>query len=73
MAQRINSHTPSQVAKMFGVETSTVYAWLSRREMQGVKIGHRRYISDQQVKEFILRRRTGDVVDHTYAYGPVKS
>ena len=58
---------------MLGVKTSTVYAWLSRKEMRGSKIGHRRFITDQEIKEFFLHRRTGEYVDYTYARGPVKN
>jgi excisionase family DNA binding protein len=66
------SFTPVQVAQMLGVKTSTVYAWLSRNEMQANKVGHNRYITQQQIKEFYLRRKTGEYVDYTYAYGPVR-
>jgi excisionase family DNA binding protein len=66
------SFTPTQVAQMLGVKTSTVYAWLSRNEMQANKVGHNRYITQQQIKEFFLRRKTGEYVDYTYAYGPVR-
>jgi excisionase family DNA binding protein len=65
------SFSPAQVGQMLGVKTSTVYAWLSRNEMQANKVGHNRYITQQQIKEFYLRRKTGEYVDYTYAYGPV--
>jgi hypothetical protein len=66
------SFTPTQVAQMLGVKTATVYAWLSRNEMQANKVGHNRYITQQQIKEFFLRRKTGEYVDYTYAYGPMR-
>jgi excisionase family DNA binding protein len=66
------SFTPAQVAQMLGVKTSTVYAWLSRNEMQANKVGHSRLITQQQIKEFYLRRKTGEYVDYTYANGPVR-
>ena len=66
------SFTPAQVAQMLGVKTSTVYAWLSRNEMQANKVGHNRYITQQQIKEFYLRRKTGEYVDYTYAYRPIR-
>ena len=66
------SFTPAQVAQMLGVKTSTVYAWISRNEMQANKVGHYRYISQQQIKEFYSRRKTGEYVDYTYAYGSVR-
>ncbi|MFM1985650.1 MAG: Helix-turn-helix domain [Actinomycetota bacterium] len=77
MLQAVNttiqdSYTPAEVARMLGVKTSTVHAWLSRKEMRAVKVGHRRFISQQQIKEFYQRRQTGEFVDHTYANGPVR-
>jgi excisionase family DNA binding protein len=68
----MNSYTPAEVAMMLGVKTSTVHAWLSRKEMRAVKVGHRRFISPQQIKEFYEQRQTGEYVDHTYANGPVR-
>jgi excisionase family DNA binding protein len=67
-----DSYTPAEVARMLGVKTSTVHAWLSRKEMRAVKVGHRRFISQQQIKEFYEQRQTGEFVDHTYANGPVR-
>jgi excisionase family DNA binding protein len=52
---------------MMGVKLSTVYAWLSRKELRGSKVGHRRYITKQQLKEFNEQRRTGEYTDYTYA------
>ena len=52
---------------MLGVKPSTVYAWLSRKELRGNKMGHKRYITQQQLKEFSDYRATGDYVDYTYA------
>jgi len=68
------SYTPAQVARMLGVKTSTVHAWLSRSEMRGNKVGHHRFITPQQITEFYSRRngdKTGEYVDYTYANGPV--
>ena len=66
------SYTPAQVAQMLGVKTSTVHAWLSRKEMRAIKVGHRRYITLQNIKEFREQRQTGEYVDYTYANGPVR-
>jgi excisionase family DNA binding protein len=63
--------TVSEVAKMLGVKPSTVRAWISRKELRAYKIGHRRYISQQQIADFYYHRKTGDYVDMTYANGPV--
>jgi excisionase family DNA binding protein len=77
MQQMINplqpvSYTPNEVAQMLGVKTSTVHAWLSRKEMRAIKVGHRRYITLQNIKEFREQRQTGEYVDYTYANGPVR-
>ena len=66
------SYTPNEVAQMFGVKTSTVHAWLSRKEMRAIKVGHRRYITLQNINEFREQRQTGEYVDYTYANGPVR-
>lgn len=65
------SFTPSEVALKLGVTPSTVYAWISRGEMRANKVGHKRYVTQQQINEFFLRRKTGEYVDYTYANGPV--
>jgi excisionase family DNA binding protein len=57
---------------MFGVKTSTVHAWISRKEIRAIKVGHRRYMNMQNIKEFLERRRTGEFVDYTYANGPIR-
>jgi len=67
------SYTPVQVAKMLGVKPTTVYAWLSRKEMRANKVGHNRYISHQQIVDFFNQRKTGEYVDINYANGPVRS
>ena len=66
------SYTPAEVGMMFGVKTSTVHAWLSRKEMRALKVGHRRYISLQQIKEFREMRQLGEYVDYTYATGSAR-
>jgi excisionase family DNA binding protein len=65
-------YTPCEVAEMLGVKTSTVHAWLSRKEMRALKVGHRRYITLQNIKDFREQRKTGEHVDYTYANGPVR-
>ncbi len=62
-----NSYTPAQVAELLGVKPSTVYAWLSRRELLSNKIGYKRYITEQQLKNFCEKRNSGVVIDYTYA------
>ena len=65
--------TPSEVAKLLSVESGTVYAWISRREMRSLKVGHRRFISPVNIKEFQERRNNGDYIDYTYANGMPKN
>jgi len=62
-----NSYTPIEVAEMLGVKPATVYAWLSRKELRGNKVGHKRYITRQQLKEFYEQKRLGEYTDYTYA------
>lgn len=67
------SYTPTEVAKRLGVSSSTVYAWISRKELRANKVGHKRFITEQQINEFFQQRNTGEYVDYTYANGPVRS
>jgi|688.fasta_scaffold1690621_1 excisionase family DNA binding protein len=55
-----HSYTPAQVAQMLNVKTSTVHVWLSRSEMRANKIGYRRFITTQLIKDFYERRKTGE-------------
>jgi excisionase family DNA binding protein len=66
------SLTPKEVATRLGVKTATVYAWLSRKEMQANRVGTRRFITEQQMNDFHSKRKTGEYVDLTYANGPVR-
>ena len=61
------SYTPTELALVLGVKPSTIYAWLSRGELRGNKVGARRFITQQQVKEFYEYRSTGEYTDYTYA------
>jgi excisionase family DNA binding protein len=61
------TYSPAQVATICGVKTATVYAWLSRHELRASKVGHNRFISEGQIRDFYLRRTTGEYVDYTYS------
>ena len=61
------AHTPKQLAEMLGLKPSTIYAWLSRGELRGNKVGHRRFITSTQLREFFEFRKTGEYIDYTYA------
>jgi len=64
--------TPKQVARQLGVTESTIYSWISRGYMRANKVGRKRFISQRQISDFFLYRNTGEYVDMTYAYGPVR-
>ncbi len=66
-------YTPREVAAMLGVKQSTVYAWLSRKELIGYKHGQSRYITKRQLQAFQEKRVNGEYIDVTYANGPVRS
>jgi excisionase family DNA binding protein len=68
-----NAYTPNEIAQMVGVKPSTVYAWLSRKELRSYKHGRSRYITREHLQEFYQRRSTGEYIDLTYADGPVRS
>jgi excisionase family DNA binding protein len=60
-----NSYTPVQVAELLGVKPATVYAWLSRKELMGNKVGHKRYITEKQLKRFYEQRMSNVIIDYT--------
>ena len=68
-----NAYTPNEIAQMVGVKPSTVYAWLSRKELRSYKHGRSRFITREHLQEFYQRRSTGEYIDLTYADGPVRS
>ena len=41
--------------------------------MRSNKVGRNRFITPQQIKDFYEQRKTGEYIDMTYAYGPVRS
>ena len=57
--------TPTQVATMCNVKPGTVYAWISRKELQAHRVGRTREISKEQLAEFLSRRRFDVVIDMT--------
>ena len=52
------SFTPAEVAKLLKVKTSTVYAWISRGELQANKTGYSRAVSQAQLQTFITSRKS---------------
>jgi excisionase family DNA binding protein len=72
----MNSHlpyTPIELAQLVGVKPSTVYAWISRKELKSYKHGRSRYITREHLQEFYEKRSTGEYIDLTYANGPSRS
>jgi excisionase family DNA binding protein len=64
--------TPEQVAQRLGVTTSTVYAWISREEIQSLKIDKRRFFTEEQIADFQQNRGNPDYVDYRYSKGPLR-
>jgi len=54
-----DSLTPEQAAKLLKVKTSTIYAWISRGELQANKTGYSRSVSKEQIRRFINSRNSG--------------
>lgn len=67
------AYTIEEVAQRLGVKPVTVRAWISRREIQSHKYQGRRYITEQQLRDFRQFRNTGEFINMTYAHGPSKS
>jgi excisionase family DNA binding protein len=62
-------YTPSEVAERLGVKVGTIYAMLSRGEIQAYHVGRRRVFTESQVMQFKASRGSVEV-DMTYACGP---
>ena len=60
-----NTFTPSQIADMLGMKTSSIYALISRRYLLANKVGRKRYISQTQLDQYLLTRGYNDVIDYT--------
>lgn len=64
--QRIRSYTPQQIADLLGYKVSSIYALLSRNELQASTVGRSRIISQEQLNDFLHHRKGSDVViDYT--------
>jgi excisionase family DNA binding protein len=64
--QRVISYSPKQVADLLGYKVATIYALLSRRELEARTIGRSRIISQEQLNDFLHHRKGSDVViDYT--------
>ena len=53
------SYTPSELAEILKVKTSTIYAWISRGELQSTRTGYSRAITKAQLQNFIISRDSG--------------
>ena len=62
-------YTPDEVAEILGVRVGTVYAMLSRGEIQAYHLGRRRVFTEAQVKQYLARKANVEI-DMTYACGP---
>jgi excisionase family DNA binding protein len=62
-----NDLTPAQAAEILGMKTASIYALISRHELEANKVGRSRYISLSQLETYTKRRSNKDVVDYTYA------
>ena len=65
-SQRVVNYSPKQVADLLGYKVATIYALLSRREMEARTVGRNRVISQEQLNDFLHRRNKSDaIIDYT--------
>jgi excisionase family DNA binding protein len=62
MNQTQKIYTPQQVADLLGYKVSSIYAFISRKELLASKIGRSREISRDQLNEFIASKKSLDAV-----------
>ena len=70
MSQTINqtgaSYTPTEIAKILGMKTSSIYALISRGYLPANRVGTRRVISERQLNHYLINRgRSDQVIDLT--------
>jgi len=59
-------YTPQQIADQLGYKVASIYALISRGELSASKSGRSRYISNQQVQNFLHKRKNArTVIDYT--------
>ena len=64
--QSFTSYSPKQVADLLGYKVATVYALLSRRELEARTSGRSRIISQEQLNDFLHRRNKSEaIIDYT--------
>lgn len=64
--QKVTSYSPKQVADLLGYKVATIYALLSRKELEALTIGRSRIISQDQLNDFLHRRNKSDsIIDYT--------
>lgn len=61
--------TAKEAAVRLGVKVGTIYAMLSRGEIQAYHVGRRRVFTESQLNQYLAAKRTVEV-DMTYACGP---
>ena len=70
MSQTINqtdtSYTPTDIAKILGMKTSSIYALISRGYLPANRVGTRRVITARQLNHYLINRgRSDQVIDLT--------
>ena len=59
-------YTPQQVADQLGFKVASIYALLSRHELAALKVGRNRVITQEQLNDYLARRKSSDaVIDYT--------
>jgi excisionase family DNA binding protein len=63
---RVTSYSPKQVADLLGYKVATIYALLSRKELEAGTIGRNRIISQEQLNDYLHRRnKSNSIIDYT--------
>ena len=55
-------YTPRQVADQLGFKVASIYALLSRHELAALKVGRNRVITQEQLNDYLARRKSSDAV-----------
>ena len=66
MSSKVIKGPAQQVADQLGFKVASIYALLSRHELAALKVGRNRVITQEQLNDYLARRKSSDaVIDYT--------
>ena len=57
--------TPEDICEMFGIKTSTLYAWTSRGQIPYLKVNGILRFREKEIEEWLKSKEIRDNINHT--------